>query len=137
MSDSDHCLNNPSLERRGLFYDDLGVLARYPADLVPLKVLKPDVDTLMAGDDYALQMQLQIEHQEKCIIAFDKMGERLYLETALGHRGVHQWLAGRLLVRLAQELNAGVRPAVETVRFMKIPTRPPLHQILSNLEREY
>lgn len=98
----------------------------------PLIVVRDNVDRLMAGSDYALQMQLHIEHHEQCIHAFDQVGTMLHLQSALGHREVHQWLAGILHGRLVQDLNASVLPAVGTIRFMRIPTRPPLQEILTH-----
>lgn len=126
-----------ALERRGLFFDDLGSLDRYPPSLVPLKVVYcENTDELMQGDDYAMQMQVNIEHHEQCIVSFDKEGSPFHLASALGHREVHRRLAGTLYVRLAQDLAANVLPQVKTVRFMKIPTRPPLQEIASHFGRK-
>lgn len=120
------------LERRGLFYEDLGSLDRYPPGLQPLMVVRDDVPRLMAREDFALQMQLHIEHHEECIYAFDRLGDTFHLQSALGHREVHQWLAGVLHRRLIDDLNENILPAVDSVRFLRIPTRPPLQQIVTN-----
>lgn len=86
----------------------------------------------MEGDDYAMKMQMLIENEELQIHAFDAIPSQFHQASALGHRQLHQHLCRLLWERAEQDLRDNKLPNVGAVRFLRIPPRPPLQEVLNH-----